>query len=300
VPTRPDLIDHREEPMTTNTSTRRIIVGVDPSANAARAAEWAAQEAADRGGVPLLLVHALNQPHGTSMVDPAASVKAVHDSAAALLAQAAGALRMRFPGLAITTEVSELGAVESLVALSRSAELVVTGTRGHGGFAGMLLGSVSHRTAAHAHCPVIVVREQTSETGRNEIVLGVEPDQDPAPIRFAFATAARLGATVTAIRAWIPQTTYGGYFTMNPAIDEQNEDVDQLLKATREEFPQVQSTTRFVNDNAVPALVDASNGARLVVLGAHHRHGPLSLGAGYVAQGLLAHAHTPVAVIPID
>lgn len=285
---------------TINASTRRIIVGVDPSANATRAAEWAAHEATDRGGTPLHLVHALNQPHGTSMVDPAASVKAVHDAAAELLDQFAGVLRTRHPNLTITTELSELGAAETLVALSREAELVVTGTRGHGGFAGMLLGSVSHKTAAHAHCPVVVVREEASGTARNEIVLGVEPDQDPAPIHFAFATAARLGATVTAIRAWFPQATYGGYFTMNPAIDEQHGDVGQLLKATREEFPQVQATTQFVNENAVPALVDASNGARLVVLGAHHQHGPLSIGAGYVVQGLLSHAHTPVAVVPID
>jgi nucleotide-binding universal stress UspA family protein len=286
--------------MTTNTSTRRIIVGVDPSANAARAAEWAAHEATDRGGLPLLLVHALNRPHGTSLVDPARSVKAVHDTAAELLAEVAGALRTRYPNLTITTEISELGAAEALVALSRAAELVVTGTRGHGGFTGMLLGSVSHKTAAHARCPVIVVREEASGTARNEIVLGVEPDQDPAPIRFAFATAAQLGATVTAVRAWFPQVAYGGYAMMAPASDEQNGEVDQLLKATREDFPQVQVATQFVNGNTVQALIDASNGARLVVLGAHHRHGPLSIGAGYVVQGLLSHASTPVAVVPID
>jgi nucleotide-binding universal stress UspA family protein len=286
--------------MTTNTLTRRIIAGVDPSANAARAAEWAAREATDRGGIPLHLVHALNRPHGTSLVDPAASVKAVHDTAAELLTQFAEALRKRYPKLTITAEISELGAAETLVALSRDAELVVTGTRGHGGFTGMLLGSVSHRTAAHAHCPVVVVREEAAEPVRNEIVLGIEPDQDAAPIRFAFASAAQLGTTVTAIRAWFPQAAYGGYAVMIPAMDEQQEDVDQLLKATREDFPQVEVTTQYVNGNTVEALIDASEGARLVVLGSHHHHGPLSIGVGYVVQGMLSHAHTPVAVVPID
>jgi nucleotide-binding universal stress UspA family protein len=285
----------------TNTSTRRVIVGVDPSANAARAAEWAAHEAAGRG-MPLHLVHALNRPHGTSMVDPADSVRTMQDTAAGLLTQVAEALRARYPNLTVTTEISELGAAETLVALSREAALVITGTRGHGGFTGMLLGSVSHKTAAHAHCPVIVVGEDASETARDEIVLGVEPDQDPAPIRFAFASAARLGATVTAIRALLPVSAYGGYYATPSTDTEQQErdDVEQLLKAAREDFPQVQVTTRFVNDNAVPALIDASNGARLVVLGAHHRHGPLSIGAGYVVQGLLSHARTAVAVVPID
>jgi len=287
--------------MTTNNPTRRVVVGVDPSANAARAAEWAAREATDRGAT-LHLVHAMNQPHGTSLVDPASSVRTMHETAAGQLDQVAGSLRTRFPNLTITTEVSELGAAETLVTLSREAELVVTGTRGHGGFTGMLLGSVSHRTAAHAHCPVVVVREEASETARNEIVLGIEPDEDPAPIQFAFATAAQLGATVTAVRTWLPVTTYGGYAVapLEGVEREQREDVEQLLKAIRQEFPGVEVTTRFVNGNAVPALVEASTGARLAVLGAHHRHGPLPIGAGYVVQGVLSHARTPVAVVPIS
>jgi nucleotide-binding universal stress UspA family protein len=146
-------------------------------------------------------VHALNQAHGTSMVDPAASVKAVHDAAAERLDQAVGVLCTQHPNLTMSTQISELAAAEALVALSRDAELVVAGTRGHGGFAGMLLGSVSHKTAAHAHCSVVFVREEPSETARNEIVLGVLPDQDLAPIRFAFATAAQLDAGVTALLA---------------------------------------------------------------------------------------------------
>ena len=288
--------------MTTNTPTRRIIVGVDPSANAARAAEWAAQEAASRGGVPLHLVHGLNRPHGTSLVDPADSVKNVHEVAADLLARVAAGLRARYPNLTVTTEVSELGGAEALVGLSRQAALAVTGTRGHGGFVGMLLGSVSHKTAAHAHCPVVVIREEPSGTAREEIVLGIEADQGPAPIRFAFESAARSGAAVTAVRAWLPISAYGGYVTtpLPGTEQEQRENVDQLLKATREEFPQIRVTTRFVDGNAVPALLDASNGARMVVVGTTHHHGPLAIGAGYVVQGLLSHAHAPVAVVPID
>ncbi len=51
--------------------------------------------------------------------------------------------------------------------------------------------------------------------------------------------------------------------------------------------------------NTVPALVNAANGARLLVVGAHRHRGPLAVGAGYVVDGVLARSSVPVAVIPI-
>lgn len=51
--------------------------------------------------------------------------------------------------------------------------------------------------------------------------------------------------------------------------------------------------------NTVPLLIEASRGARLLVVGSHRRTSPLSIGAGYVDQGLLCHSLTPVAVVPV-
>ena len=64
------------------------------------------------------------------------------------------------PDLAITTLFEHGHPVPALVAASRGAELLVVGSRGHGEFVGMLLGSVSQHCAAKAHCPVLIHRER--------------------------------------------------------------------------------------------------------------------------------------------
>jgi nucleotide-binding universal stress UspA family protein len=62
----------------------------------------------------------------------------------------------------------------------------------------------------------------------------------------------------------------------------------------------VDVSTAAMRGNAVPMLIEAARGSRLLVIGAHRRRSPLSVGAGYVLQGLLSHSPTPVAVVPIE
>lgn len=61
-------------------------------------------------------------------------------------------------GVTVTGEVAEGHPAEVLLKAAAGADLLVVGSRGHGGFAGMLLGSVSSHAVHHAHCPVLVVR----------------------------------------------------------------------------------------------------------------------------------------------
>ena len=287
--------------MIENTNRGRILVGVDASAHAARAVAWAAGEAAARG-LPLHLVNALDLPgRGAGVLIPPEYVAAGRSGSKLLLEQLAEEVSRRDPTLRVTIETSEFGAAETLITLGGDGDLVVTGTRGHGGFAGLLLGSVSLRTAAHAHCPTIVVRGTQDDGPHDEIVLGVERDEDRAPIRFAFESCERLGTRLIVVRAWLSAPSYAGYFLTNePAGDkEQLDDVEQLIKDVRTLHPDVRVTLRTVRGNAVPSLIDAAHHARMIVIGAHRRRAPLSVGAGYVVQGLLSHAEAPVAVVPI-
>jgi nucleotide-binding universal stress UspA family protein len=289
------------------TTPRRIVVGVDSSESAAHAAIWAAHEALSRN-IPVHLVHAMDLPGAVGMtVEPVGYAQRRRSHANELLSTLADRLHAECPAnggaqLRVTTEVSELSAPETLVERSRDAELVVTGTRGHGGFAGLLLGSVSLKLAAHAHCPAVIVRGEHDGELLNEIVLGVEPEQDPAPVEFAFAAAAELGASVRAIRAWEPYAGYGiGYTVVDTVTTDADEarDAQTLIDTVAAKYPEVPVTVDGVQGNPVPTMIRASRNSRLIVVGAHRRRPPLSVGVGYVVQGLLSHADTPVAVVPI-
>jgi nucleotide-binding universal stress UspA family protein len=147
--------------VSTTDAPHRIVVGVDESDNAAGAARWAADEAAERG-YELHLIYGLNFPLQAALLSPVPFEETrtrafkIGDE---LLARVREPLATAHPDLTITSEVAEVGAAEALVERSKEAKLVVTGSRGHGGFAGLMLGSVSLKVATHAHCPVVIVRD---------------------------------------------------------------------------------------------------------------------------------------------
>jgi nucleotide-binding universal stress UspA family protein len=134
-----------------------VVVGVDGSPASIDALRWAA-DYARLAGAPLLAVSAWHWP--VAMVvsvpvpegfDPIAEGQKTLD---AILADELG----KDPGFPVTTQVTEGAAAQALIAASHGARLLVVGSRGHGGFAGLLLGSVSEQCTHYAACPVVVVR----------------------------------------------------------------------------------------------------------------------------------------------
>lgn len=285
-----------------------VVVGVDGSANAESAASWAAAEA-DRRGATLIVVHAVSLSGAvTAPLEP--SDLATHRRAEerALLDRTVGALRERFPSVLIQAEVSGHSPEHILNEHSRAASLIVTGTRGHGGFTGMLVGSVSRKLAAHAACPLIVVHPTQPEDGTDDIVLGIGRKPSPAAVRYAFEAARRQHAELTVVRAWWPRAVYYGMAgpgsmyvgELDTARADAQDGAEAAVAEARSEFRDVKLHIRVAEGNAVPVLLDAARTARLLVVGAHRHRGPLSIGAGYVVEGVIAHSQTPVAVVPIS
>jgi len=135
----------------------RIIVGVDGSASSKEALKWAVRQAR-LTGTRVLAVAAWEIPTSFGWVPPYPSDYDPAEDAKSMLESTVGEVLGPDPDVDFSTLVLEGKASPVLTELSRSASLVVVGSRGHGEFAGMLLGSVSEWLTAHAHCPVLVVR----------------------------------------------------------------------------------------------------------------------------------------------
>jgi nucleotide-binding universal stress UspA family protein len=138
-----------------------IVVGVDQSTQARAALRFALEEAQLRGA-RLIAVHAID-PFGT-YPSLAVDVSAVHGAAAQLLEDATSDVNGEGDGVEIERRIIEGAPGAVLVEESREADLLVVGSRGHGGFVGLLLGSVSQQCAHHARCPVVIVRQQTTKS----------------------------------------------------------------------------------------------------------------------------------------
>ncbi|MGH9092790.1 MAG: universal stress protein [Acidimicrobiales bacterium] len=139
-------------------ATGHIVVGVDGSEASVSALRWAARQGGLTGAaVEVVACWEWPSTYGWGMPVPA-DYHPDADAESALEQLVAG-VRAAHPDVAFVPRVVEGHPARVLVELSAGADLLVVGSRGHGEFAGMLLGSVSTHCVAHAHCPVLVMRD---------------------------------------------------------------------------------------------------------------------------------------------
>ncbi len=136
----------------------RIVVGVDGSKESKAALRWAVEEAGLRGAtVRAVLAWSLPYVGGApGLAFPQDSLEAVAQDGEAMLDAAIAEVESE--GVDIERAAVEGGPARVLVEAAEGADLLVVGSRGHGGFAELLLGSVSQQCAHHASCPVVIVR----------------------------------------------------------------------------------------------------------------------------------------------
>jgi nucleotide-binding universal stress UspA family protein len=159
------LATHGTAPVTivrgnTNDHTGPVVVGADGSAGAEAALGMAFEAAAARD-CTLMAVRAYHVPvprWGQHLDPPDFDGTRLRAAERASLHDSVGPWRQKYPDVAVETLVVKGDAASVLTAMSSAAQLVVVGTRGHGGLTGRLLGSVGQKLLNHAHCPVLIAR----------------------------------------------------------------------------------------------------------------------------------------------
>ncbi|MDH2425465.1 universal stress protein [Sphaerisporangium sp. TRM90804] len=280
-----------------------VVVAVDGSAPATDAVRWAADDAARRG-LPLRIVHVTEPWTGEQalITPPGLSPPSPGEGARAVLSEAARAARERVPGGLPVETAALTGQVRAvLLEEARSAVELVVGTRGLGGFMGLVLGSVSMGVAGHTDCPVVVAGH-VGTAPRGEIVVGHDGMADSeAALEYAFADAGRRGSRLRTIYAWQVSAflpTFSSYTAdMDAAIDWGRHAAEEQLVPWRTRYPRVEVRDLIVSGDPVEALSEASADADLVVVGSRGRGAIGSAMLGSVSHGLLHHAHCPVAVV---
>lgn len=274
-----------------------IVVGMDGSPGARRALDWAGSEA-ERTGAELMVVGAWT--YGGF----GGNVIAEEDAQLIVEAAAAGVVDQH-PTVTVKHRLCEDPAAHVLIEESRDADLLVVGSRGFGGFRGLLFGSVGQHCLTYAACSVAIIRApdeaQPDESGTDphHIVVGVDgSDESNLALDWAIGEAFRSGAQLDVMGSWIFPGASGYVFAASIGVAEAAEQVvDSALAHIARVAPQVVSRGNTSEDPPAVALVEASRRADLLVVGSRGLGAFRGLLLGSVSHHLGTHAHCSVVVV---
>lgn len=276
--------------MSTFGTGQPVVVGIDGSDLSTVALAWGVDEAR-RNSCPLRLVHAAG-PRERMSGDT-------------LLETAATRARTAAPELDVSSVLETGHTAEALLKHASDANLVVLGSRGRGGFSGLLVGSTSLQVAMHAPCPVVVIRLAGEDAppgpSASRVVVGI--DNSPASQRaidFAFEQAHSRGIGLTAVLTYAGpdfDTTVSPTHEWEQAAEREKAVLAESLGNRSDQFPGINIVQKAEWGNPIAILMDESAGAELLVVGSHGRGGFGGMVLGSVSHALLHHAHCPVAVV---
>ncbi|MBC9716049.1 universal stress protein [Streptomyces sp. TRM66268-LWL] len=299
---------------------RTIIVGLDGSRESQAAAEWAAREAVMRR-TPIRLLHVWQPVPDPMAQAPLLGAETHQHWTERVPRESAEGLRLRHPGVQVTTEQRTGTPAEALLDAAEGAELLVLGSRGLSGLAGFLIGSVGQSVVARAEVPVILVRagEQAADehvqdpagipsaaTAFRPVVLGLDTDSPhDTVITFAFEEARRRKAPLSVVTGWKVPPYY--FYALATGVDPREEftreraaELAEVLLPWREKYPEVEVTETCGLGSPAVHLVDAAQDSSLVVVGRRIRRSPLGAHIGAVTHAVMHHATAPVAVVAHD
>ena len=290
-----------------------IVVGVDGSEGAKAALAWACAEARRDSDAKIVAVSTWLSPI-TAMspwdVGYDVPIDLSEATAAALKESVAAVAAERFGDLEIAQRVVCGSAAGVLIAEGSAADILVVGSRGLGGFKGLLLGSVSHQVVTHAPCPTVIVPRAAgawaaTRVGPASIVVGIDGSSNSsAALQWAARRAHGADAIVRAVYVWrfpavaVAPPPIGAW--ADPASASADAAMDALAAfIAAAELPRdVRVVPTIREGSGAKVLLDEGQHADLLVVGARGHEGFVGLLLGSVATAVMHHARCPVAVIP--
>lgn len=291
-----------------------VVVAVDGSPASEAAVRWAANTAHKRD-IPLRLAASYTMPqflYAEGMVPPQELFDDLQRETVDTVDAARDIALEVAPELRIGHAVAEGSPIDMLLEMSKEATMIVMGSRGLGGLSGMVLGSVSGAVVSHAHCPVVVVREDSAVTEENKygpVVVGVDgSDVSKEATEVAFQEAQARGAELIAVHTWMDTQVQGpgaGFTVTDDYWEEVQKEKAEVLEGYladgREAHPDVKVRTVIARDRPVRALTEAAQAAQLLVTGSHGRGGFKGMLLGSTSRALLQAAPCPMMVVrPAD
>ena len=286
-------------------SNERIVVGIDGSALSKAALRWALAEALRRAAT-VEVVHAWSPPTiaftpYASTAVPVVGAEDVEAAAARAMTRTMAEVADVAEGVDVTTSIERGNAAEVLATKAKGASMLVVGSHGHGGFAGMLLGSTSTQLLHHAPGPVVVVNSSTLQpSGR--IVVGVDGSAPSIEaLRWALEEARLRRVGVDVVHGWqYPGVLFFGE-TMVIAADDVAEGaadvLQQTMAAVADEVGDLDVRTFVERGHPVGVLAEHAKDAALVVVGSRGRGGFTGLLLGSVSSEVVHHAPCPAVVV---
>ncbi|MBF6193900.1 MULTISPECIES: universal stress protein [Nocardia] len=281
-----------------------LVVAVDGSATSYHAAAWAAADAAlHRARLHIVTSVPVRPGYGPGATLTEADVEWLRKDGERVLTEAARVARTTAAGeaLTISTELTVAPIIPDLIDRSRSARMLVVGSRGLGAFRRELLGSVSTAMTRHAHCPVAVVRSTSATdafSSGKPVLVGVDGTTNSVPaVELAFDEASRRKVGLIALHAWSDSSG----IDLVPGWDAVREREDALLAENLagcgERYPDVAVRRVLVRDRPVRSLLDQSDEAQLLVVGSHGRGGFTGMLLGSTSAALLHSVECPIIVV---
>lgn len=277
--------------------SEKYLIGVDGSEQSRVALGWGLARATERHAT-VELIHVADDSFLSESVAFLSEAQAASEQM--LQAECAYARTLGFEG-EITGSAVVGHPIAELEEASKRADLLILGAHGGSRFAGSFFGTRAVKAAATAHCPVAVIPDCEVIPGAG-IVVGVDgSDASRQAIQVAAGQASLRGVPLIAVYAWMPPLTPGlEYLWSEELVESQRAAAEEAIAigiaGLAERYPDLEIRREIVQSSPVAALVQAAEGAEMLVVGSRGRGGISRLLLGSVSHGVLQALPCPVVV----